>query len=71
MAWTNPKTFIAGAVVAASELNTQLRDNLRLLRAGGIAVTSQETGDFLRASSATQYARFSAEELARFMEEYG
>ena len=32
MAWTNPKTFLAGAIVAASELNTYLRDNLRLLK---------------------------------------
>ena len=32
MAWTDPKTFLAGALVAAAELNTYLRDNLRLLK---------------------------------------
>ena len=32
MAWTNPKTWVAGAVVGTAELNTQLRDNLRLLK---------------------------------------
>ena len=32
MAWTHPKTWVAGAVVGAAELNTHLRDNLRVLK---------------------------------------
>lgn len=28
MAWTSPMTFVTGAVLTASNLNTHLRDNL-------------------------------------------
>ncbi|MFN7210461.1 MAG: hypothetical protein ACK4P1_08735 [Aggregatilineales bacterium] len=31
MAWTNPKTWVAGDVVGANDLNEQLRDNLSYL----------------------------------------
>ncbi len=31
MAWTTPKTFVAGAVLTAAELNTHMRDNLNHL----------------------------------------
>ncbi len=32
MAWTAPKTFVAGAVLTAAELNTHVRDNLLALK---------------------------------------
>lgn len=31
MAWTNPKTWVAGEVVGANDLNEQLRDNMSYL----------------------------------------
>lgn len=55
--WTTPATFINGQLVAASDLNTQLRDNSTVLRAGGVAITSQAAGDIITASSATQFSR--------------
>lgn len=55
--WTAPSTWTTGQLVTASDLNTQLRDNMLVLRAGGVTVSSQATGDLLCASSATQFAR--------------
>lgn len=60
MAWTTPRTWVAGEVVTASLMNTHVRDNLDALRAGGIAVASQAAQDFIYASSATQFARVAA-----------
>ena len=36
MAWTAPRTWVAGAVVTAAQLNQHLRDNLLALRGGDI-----------------------------------
>jgi hypothetical protein len=33
MAWTTPSTWVAGAILTAAQLNTQLRDNMNELRA--------------------------------------
>lgn len=55
--WTAPRTWVAAETVTASIMNTHVRDNLSVLRAGGFAVTSQATGDLLCASSSTQFAR--------------
>jgi hypothetical protein len=41
-------------------MNSAIRDNLLVLRAGGLAVTSQATGDLLCASTATQFARLAS-----------
>lgn len=57
MAWTSPRTWTAGELVTAAIMNTHIRDNEGELRAGGIAIASQATGDFLFASSATQFGR--------------
>ena len=57
MAWTTPRTYVAGEIVTAAMLNTDHRDNLSALRAGGIAVASQAANDLLVASSATQLTR--------------
>ena len=43
MAWTNPRTFVAGEYVTAGDLNTHVRDNLAFLKervqAGTVAIT--------------------------------
>lgn len=55
--WTAPRTWTTGELVTAAIMNSAVRDNLSVLRAGGFAVTSQATGDLLCASSTTQFAR--------------
>lgn len=55
--WTAPRTWVTGEQVTASIMNTHIRDNELVLRAGGFAVTSQAIGDLLCASSTTQFAR--------------
>lgn len=57
MAWTSPRTWIAGETVTAALMNTHIRDNETELRAGGIALASQAANDFGYPSSATQWAR--------------
>jgi hypothetical protein len=61
MAWTTPRTWVAGELVTAAMMNTHVRDNETELRAGGLAIASQAAGDFLFASSATQFARASGQ----------
>lgn len=60
MAWTTPRTWVAAEVVTASLMNTHIRDNLDVLRAGGLALSSQAAQDFIYASSATQLSRLAA-----------
>src|SRR3990167_3193231 len=55
--FTAPRTWVTSELVTASLLNTHVRDNLIVLRAGGIAVTSQAANDLIYASSSTQLAR--------------
>jgi hypothetical protein len=55
--WTAPRTWTTGELVTATIMNSAVRDNLTVLRAGGLAVTSQAIGDLLCASSTTQFAR--------------
>jgi hypothetical protein len=57
MAWTSPRTWVAGELVTASLFNTHIRDNESELRTGGLAIASQATHDFIYAASATQLAR--------------
>ena len=50
-AWTAPRTWVAGAVLTASQLNTHLRDNLLLLKtimddAGDLEADGTVTGMF-------------------------
>jgi len=60
MAWTSPKTYVAGSIHTAAELNIYERDNFITIRAGGLAIVSQTALDFIYASSSTQLARLSA-----------
>lgn len=60
MPWSVPKTWIAGAVLPASDLNTHLRDQLLVLRAGGIAISSQAALDFIYAVDDDQFGRVAA-----------
>jgi hypothetical protein len=55
--WTAPATVTTGQLMTASFWNDNVRDNLSVLRAGGVAVSSQAIGDLLCASSTTQFAR--------------
>lgn len=56
--WTTPWTATTGVLVSAAQLN-QTRDNLNVLRTGGIAITSQNVNEIIYASSATQLTRSS------------
>lgn len=60
MAWTSPRTYIAGEVHSAATLNTDHRDNLIALRGGGIAIPSQSALDFVYAATASQLGRLAA-----------
>ncbi len=64
-------TRLSGYLVTHTTWNADLVDNLNTLRAGGLAVTSQASGDFFRAASASTTARMSPEEMGLFLEEYG
>jgi hypothetical protein len=55
--WTAPRTWSTGEQVTATIMNAHVRDNELILRAGGLSVASQATGDLLCASSASQFAR--------------
>jgi alkyl sulfatase BDS1-like metallo-beta-lactamase superfamily hydrolase len=57
MAYTTPRTWVATETVTAALLNTHVRDNFTAVNAGALSVASQATGDWLQASSATQFAR--------------
>lgn len=64
MAWTAPITWVDGTRYVAADLNAQVRDNMIVLRAGGLAIASQAANDFIYASSTTQLARLAAVEGA-------
>jgi hypothetical protein len=54
MAWTTPKTWIAGSVLTAAEMNTHVRDNLSYLydQIGGATGFNQPNYGFARQSGA-------------------
>lgn len=54
MAWTNPKTWLDGEHVGASELNAHLRDNLNELRRGCLVVANQAARNALTGISSGQ-----------------
>lgn len=56
MPWTgNPATWIANSLLTASQLNLELRDRMVVLRAGGFALSGQAAGNYMKATSATQW----------------
>jgi hypothetical protein len=57
--WTTPWTASTGVVVTAAQLN-QTRDNLSVLRAGGLAISGQAANRVPYASSSTQLATSSS-----------
>lgn len=57
MAWTSPRTYVAGELITAAIGNQQWRDNSIAMYAGAISLASQAAGDILYASSASQLAR--------------
>jgi hypothetical protein len=57
MGWTDVTTAVAGTVYTAARRNAEVRDNLAVLRGGGIAIANQAALDFLSGASASQLAR--------------
>lgn len=57
MAWTTPRTWVAGELVTAALGNAHWRDNLSALRSGGIAIGSQGANEIIFASSSSQLSR--------------
>ena len=66
MSWTLPRTWTT-EVLSSTHLNTHLRDNLLVLRAGGHALSSQATNDLMYASSSTQWARIANGTTGQFL----
>lgn len=64
MPWTDVSTAIPGTVYTAARRNTEVRDNLALLREGGLALASQAQYDLLYALSASQLGRIPNTALA-------
>ena len=60
MAYSTPTNKTTGDLISASDWNTNTVSNPIALRAGEIALTSQEANDIIYASSATQLARLAA-----------
>lgn len=63
MAWTTPRTWVPGELVTAAMMNAHVRDNLNVLRAGGIAVAGQAAGDDFVAADATSMTVQSGRQL--------
>jgi len=57
MAYTSPRTWVAAETVTSALLNTHVRDNFTAVNGGAIALASQAAGDWMQASSASQWAR--------------
>lgn len=57
MAWTTPRTWVAGELVTAAIGNTHWRDNFNALYAGAMSISSQAANDVPYATSATQLGR--------------
>lgn len=58
MAWTTPRTWVAGEVLTAALLNTHLRDNLNAINGIWQAYTPTYTGGFNAGSGATLVGRW-------------
>jgi len=57
MAWTTAYTFVANSILTAAQMNTNVKDNTTALHTGAFELASQLTGDWMQASSATQWSR--------------
>lgn len=51
MAWTDPKTWVAGDALTASLLNTEVKDNLNYLKGVHAEATLNETSDYTTTST--------------------
>lgn len=67
MAWSSPRTWAAGAVLTAAQLNADVRDNTGELRSGGIAISSQAANDLIIASSSSQLGRVALGAASSFL----
>ena len=57
MAYTTPRTWTDGETVTKAIMDTHVRDNMVAVNAGALSLASQATGDWMQASSASQWAR--------------
>jgi hypothetical protein len=71
MAWTSPRTWVAGELVTAAIGNVHWRDNLAALRSGELALSSQAVGDIIYGFSATQLGRIAAIATGKFLRSKG
>lgn len=55
--WSTPLVWQTGQTVTAAQLNAYISDNTSVLRAGGIAISSQAANEVIFASSSTQLTR--------------
>lgn len=55
--WTSPRTWTDTELVTETIMNAHVRDNLIVLRAGGVAIASQAANEIIYATSATQLGR--------------
>jgi len=70
MAWVNPSTRATSDFITAAIWNQDAVDNAIALHTGAAALTNQQEGNFLLASSATQLTARRDELVFRFMEIY-
>lgn len=55
MAWTTPRTWVAGELVTAAIMNTHVRDNLSMV---GGALTATDGSTFLKYTAGTNVVQF-------------
>lgn len=57
MAWTIPRTWVAGEVITAANVNTHLRDNLLAISGAWVAFTTTWSGTLGNGSKISAYTR--------------
>ena len=70
MAWVTPATKSTNDFVVAADWNQDVVDNPIALRTGAVAMTNQQAGQFVLASSPTQLKANNDEEVVFFLETF-
>lgn len=63
MPWNGVTTAVAGTIYTAARYNSETKENLEHLRQGGIAMTGQAAGNYVRATSSSQYESIGDEQV--------
>lgn len=71
MPWNGVTTAVAGTIYTAARYNSETKENFEHLRQGGIAMTGQADGLFVRASSSTQLEPVGAGIIKLIAESFG